>query len=157
MAFVLLKDGIEKSTETFVSGWQRYREYLASISEKLPNSAREFALADWHYNFNDHRAPHDGWVNSVLIYESATGDRKQNRQIHIKISLLGAYHDGIIEIEYVNVANYKLGSSFSAHGDWLRDEIRLSEKGLVLHEIEIAGESWLIESEDIYYVWLSNG
>lgn len=40
------------------------------------------------------------------------------------------------------------------HGDWLIDEIRLSDRGLVLHEILFSsGARWLIESEDIEYTW----
>jgi hypothetical protein len=35
-----------------------------------------------------------------------------------------------------------------------RDEVRLSEPGLVLHEIEfLARENWLIEREDIEASW----
>jgi hypothetical protein len=40
------------------------------------------------------------------------------------------------------------------HGDWLTDEIRLSDRNLVLHEIEFSrGSRWLIEAEDIVYEW----
>ena len=155
MAFVLLKDNVDESTQSFTEAWKNYRAYLDSIADKLPASAREFAIAEWHHDHILHKAPHDSWVKSVLIYETATGPRNENRQINIKISLLDAYHDGTIELDYVNVSSYQLGSASPFHGDWLRDEIRLSDAGLVIHEIEIAGNTWLIESADIKYAWLS--
>lgn len=153
MTFVLQKDGSQDSHEAFVESWRQYREYLESISVHLPPSAREFAIAEWHYNFQDHRAPHDAWVESINIFETATGERQEIRQAYIKLSLLGAYHDGHIEIEYVNVLRYSIGSAYENHGDWEYDEIRLSEAGNVLHEIEIGGFSWVIECKDIRYSW----
>lgn len=37
-------------------------------------------------------------------------------------------------------------------GDWLYDEIRLSQRGYVLHEIEWScGSRWLIECGDVSY------
>lgn len=153
MTFVLLKDGSQDSHESFVESWRRYPEYLATISERLPASAREFALAKWHHDFNDHRAPHDAWVESIAISELATGDRQEIRQTNIKVRLLGAYHDGHIEIDYINVFKYSIGSADENHGDWLYDEIRLSTGGNVLHEIEIGGTTWMIECKDISYCW----
>lgn len=153
MAFVLRKDGSQDSHEAFVESWRRYREYLASISEHLPASAREFALAEWRHDFRDHRAPHDAWVESINIFETATGERQEIRQTHIKVRLLGAYHDGHIEINYVNVFGYSIGSACKSHGDWGYDEIRLSDGGNVLHEVEIGSATWVIECKDIHYVW----
>jgi len=55
------------------------------------------------------------------------------------------------------VQNYSLACSEqigSGHGDWLYDEIRLSARGYVLHEIEWSrGSRWLIESGDVAYKW----
>jgi hypothetical protein len=153
MAYVLQKDGVQESVPAFKEGWQRYRDYLASISSKLPAAARDFALADWHYDFRDHRAPHDAWVESVAVIETGSGERQENRSLDIKLRLLGAYHDGHIELEYKNVFRYNLGSTGEGHGDWMYDEVRLSEAGHVLHEIEIGGTTWVIECEDISYGW----
>jgi hypothetical protein len=154
MTYVLRSDGSQKSTESFVEAWRRYREYLATVADQLPRCAREFALAEWHYNYQDSRAPHDAWVESLAVYETATGVRQEIRQAHIKLRLLGAYHDGHIEIEYLNVKRYSIGCEFPAHGDWEQDEIRLSDEKGVIHEIEIGGTNWLIECEDIRYLWL---
>lgn len=157
MAYILLRDQQHRSPEDSTVAWRRYRTYLDSIAELLPAAARSFALADWHYNLADHRAPHDAWVDSISVYESATGSRHEVRQLHIKLRLFGAYHDGHIEIEYKDVHRYSIGSDNSAHGDWLHDEIRLSESGHVLHEIEIGGQLWRIECRDIEYSWLPVG
>jgi hypothetical protein len=155
LAFILIKDGAQESVAAFImEAWKKYRTYLAEVAEQMPQSARDFALAEWHHNFNDPRAPHDAWVEQVLVYESATGDRHEVRQCHIKLRLLGAYHDGHIEIEYTDVNRYSLGSEYSSHGDWRFDEIRLSNSGNVLHEIEIGDTTWIIECKDIRYSWL---
>lgn len=157
MAFVLHKDGSQDSVEACTESWRRYREYLTSIEHKLPAAAREFAFAEWHHDFSDHRAPHDAWVESILVFETSSGERQESRQAHIKLRLLGAYHDGHIEIEYANVVRYSIGSAYPDHRDWGYDEIRLSANGHVIHEIEIGGTTWSIECEDIHYVWHPRG
>lgn len=71
--------------------------------------------------------------------------------------LFAAYHDGHIELKYSNVRSYSLASNprTTDHGDWLYDEIRLSEEGHVLHEVEWSkGGLWLIECGDVTYEWL---
>ncbi|MBX7172137.1 MAG: hypothetical protein K1X72_14325 [Pyrinomonadaceae bacterium] len=162
MAFVLSNDfgkddGTKDYLENFKKKWKEYFSYLDSIKEKLPNSANNFATADWHYNFNDSRCPHDAWIDDVIIHENAEGDRKQFRSIEIKIVLLGAYHNGKLEIIYKNVKGYsisKIADNGDCHGDWMRDEIRLSENGLVLHEIDwLLEPNWTIECEDIEFHW----
>src|SRR5215475_3040321 len=85
----------------------------------------------------------------------------QYRAIEIRVRLLGAYHDRRIELIYEGVRNYSLETSpkfkspptyKTGHGDWLIDEIRLSERNLVIHGIEFSsGSRWLIECENIQY------
>jgi hypothetical protein len=139
-----------------------YVEYLASVRERLPANAYFFAAAPWHYDFSDHRCPHDSWLESLSVIEISSGDRNQDRSVLIKVSLLGAYHDGTIEISYQRVDSYSLdkqGANITpplnvGHGDWLIDEVRLSDRGFILHEIEFSsGSRWLIECEDIEYRW----
>ena len=93
-----------------------------------------------------------GW--KVEISETGAGEGQENRSVSIKVRLLGAYHDGHIELAYKNVRRYSLGSINKGHGDWMYDEVRLSDAGHVLHEIEIGGTTWLIECDDISYSWL---
>ena len=133
-----------------------YREYLQSVKDRLPLSALEFATAAWHYEHNDHRCPHDSWVESLAITELATGERLQNRTLHISARLFGAFHDGHLLLDYANVHMYSLENpkAQTGHGNWLIDEIRLSRNGLVLHEVLFSsGSRWLIEAADISYQW----
>jgi hypothetical protein len=159
MAFILCKDFDEENPRDFPfidTRYNEYRDYLESISHKLPPSAKEFALADWRLNPTFHECPHDSWVEFVKINEISSGERRQNRHINIDVRLLGAYHDGYLDLSYKNVAQYELkkSDSWDSHGDWLYDEVRLSESGLVLHEIEFRNQTvWLIECEDIEFNW----
>ncbi len=133
-----------------------YREYLQSVKERLPLSAFEFATAAWHYDYSDHRCPHDSWIESLTIDEPATGGRLQNRSLRISARLLGAFHDGHLLLGYADVQMYSLESpkTPSGHGDWLIDEIRLSDNGFVLHEVLLSNNSrWLIEAKDISCEW----
>ncbi len=78
---------------------------------------------------------------------------------------MGAYHDGSIEIIYKNVSSYSLrklakdnsgnvNKNISGHGDWLMDEIMLSDGGDVMHEIIFSNNcQWNIECKDIIYSW----
>lgn len=158
--FILPKDFDEENPHEFSLVRERheqYRNYLESIAPKLPPSAREFALAAWRLDPTDHRCPHDSWVEHLRIFEEATGERREIRTAHIEVKLLGAYHDGYLDLKYKNVRGYSLVKSAEysdCHGDWLYDEVRLSENGRVLHEIEFwLKASWLIECEDIEFAW----
>ena len=155
MAYILTDDRPLNSYEEWQSQWSKYCDYLESVRNQLPPAAYNFASAPWHYNFTDHRAPHDGWVDEIIIREPATGARKEHRSLEIVVKLLAAYHDGHIELKYSAVQNYSLGChEQGGHSDWLYDEIRLSERGYVLHEIEwSSGSRWLIECGDVSYRW----
>ena len=143
--------------------FRAYADYLESVKNALPASAFAFATAAWHYQNNDHRCPHDAWVDQLRIWESASGDRKQDRQIQIDLRLFGAFHDGYLDLSYKNVSSYRLDGhprgdsrrlAHIGHGDWLIDEIRLSDSGFVLHEILFSSRGrWLIEASDISCEW----
>ena len=140
-----------------------YRAYLESVRHSLPASAYEFAAAPWHYDHSDHRCPHDSWLETLAISEPGSGDRRHKRHIEIAVRLFGAFHDGHLELSYLDVQAYSLAGDLAtdpatanvmAHGDWLVDEVRLSEKNLVYHEILFSsGRRWLIESGDIKARW----
>lgn len=98
-------------------------------------------------------------METLRIEEPSSGERHQIRGLNIHLRILGAYHDGFLDLTYENVRGYTLQYASSiycgAHGDWLRDEVRLSEDGTVVHEIVFAsGARWLIECEDIFNKWL---
>jgi hypothetical protein len=144
-----------------------YKKYLFSMRERFPENAFSFAQADWHYNPEDSRCPHDAWLEAMEIIEEKTSESSSKRNTNIKIKLLGAYHNGIITIFYKQVKYYCLGKfpykdnddfglkkAVNFHGDWLVDEIYLSEESLVIHDIEFANKvRWIIHCEDIEYNW----
>ena len=158
MVYILTKDRPNNSYEEWQSGWSAYCDYLGSVKSRLPRSAYDFATAPWHYDFGDHRSPHDGWLESLIIREPASGGRQENRSLEITARLLAAHHDGHIELKYSDVRSYALASGVtngSGHGDWLYDEIRLSGRGRVSHEVEWSrGGLWLIECGDVAYQWM---
>ncbi len=156
MVFILRKDRPENSTNEFRESWNAYQNYLESVKNNLPQSVYEFAIAEWHYDFSNHKALHDSWLEEIIVREIASGDRKQFCSTEIFVRLLGAYHDGFIELTYKNVQSYsfeKRGFSPINTNDWLYDEIRISQNNFALHEIEWDSADWLIECADILYEW----
>lgn len=152
---------VDDSPKNIEERHKRYNEYLEENRERFPSGAFEFAAADWHYSPEDHRCPHDSWIESLEVFEKADASDIQLRAVGIRLTLLGAYHDGRIEIFYSGVTNYnisfKSGSTpySKSHRDWLIDEVRLSESGGVIHEIEFWQDAkFSIECESLQYSWL---
>jgi hypothetical protein len=151
------------SAEEAERRFSAYAEYLEEIKSALPKSAFSFATAHWHHQFQDRHCPHDGWVESLRIWEQASGDRKEFRQTQIEVRLLGAFQDAHLELNYKDVRSYTLSAQpdgkqdanqNAGHGEWLIDEVRLSENSLVLHEILFRNRSrWLIEASDFLWEW----
>ncbi len=145
----------EISPEELKDRRNKYYAYLESIRDRLPPVAYAFAIADWHYDVSDPRCLHDAWVDRVTLatVPSLRTFKRQSKQHHrteLRVRLLGAYHDGLIELRYVNVQECVL----SEDGEWLYDEIRLSEDGRVIYEISFASRKrWLITCENIEYTW----
>ena len=162
MSYILSGDvGWPTDPEIATRKWQEYAQYLESVRELMPRSAFEFATASWRDNVN-HRCLHDSWVESLTLAEPSQGDRHQNRSLEIHVRLLGSYHDGHTTISYREVQSYSLETPLEfklppldvGHGDWLYDEVRLSEHKFVVHEVEFSrGSRWLIECKDIDWKW----
>ena len=154
MAFILNAERTESVADCF----PRYRKYLEEVGDRMPPSAHELATSDCYFNFSEHRCPHDAWLRSVTISDSGdTGEKPEC--VSIRVRLLAAYHDGIIEFHYPQVVRYQLGAIGinQGHRDWRYDEFRLSDDGLVIHEIEWSGPCetarWVIEAKDVFYHW----
>jgi hypothetical protein len=143
-----------------------YAAYLKTISEFLPAATKEFALSDWYYDHsNSDKCPHDAWLESIELFENVTGERKEQRNIGIRIRLLAASHAGHIFFTYENVFCYQLKFSPSIrqwdgkpvlpkHEDWMADEVSLNCRGHVVHEIHFSsGCVWQIEAECISYAF----
>jgi hypothetical protein len=123
-----------------------------TIAREIPLFARE----SWYTDHNDHRCPHDAWLESLEIGESAQGSRKEIREKFIRFRLLGAYHDGHLVFQYSAVKKYSVScvSADLGHGDWLEDKISISEFGELVHEIQWARGSWTIVAETITCDWI---
>ena len=74
MEFMSVASG---SLEESAALLERYYEYLESVKEKMPWEAYSFAAADWHYDHNDPRCPHDAWVETLVVAEVASGTRTE--------------------------------------------------------------------------------
>ena len=139
--------------------FERYRNHLERNRAVFPPGAYELAASSWYHGFTDHRAPHDAWLEAVTIEEPASGLRQELRTVTLRIRLLGAYHDGHIELLYPRVFRYHLDLERGAQGhrDWRYDEFRLNADGNLVHEIEWAGMNdtgrWVIEASDVEFKW----
>src|SRR5437763_6043396 len=100
------RDSLPQQVEQAV---QRYRDYLGAMREQMPASAYVFAAASWHFDHEDHRCPHDAWVESVLFREPSSGPRHEKRELEIEVRLLGAFHDGYLHLFYERVHSYSFG------------------------------------------------
>jgi len=156
VTYLLTGDGRD---DDVAGAFKRYRDYLASSRDSFPPSAFALATSDWYFRFSDHRCPHDAWLDSLSLTEAASGARGEVRMASMRVRLLGAYRDGCIELLYPQVFRYRLSvdDGKRGHRDWRYDELRLSDDGYVIHEIEWYGRneigSWVIEASDVEYKW----
>jgi len=136
--------------------FRRYTDYLEQNRSRFPASAYDLAASGLLLNATDPNCPHDGWLEWAKFEEPSEGERREIRTLSFRIRLLGSYHDRHIELFYPEVFSYTMSNLRSAagHFDWRYSEIRLSEGGNVLHEIEWAGAPdlearWVIEASDV--------
>lgn len=164
MSFVLDLSRLRNvKPEDVTARWKAYLEYIGSIRDRLGPGAAAYATSELHSDHSNPQSPHDGWLESAKIEELATGERAEQRSIGVTIELLASYHDGRIRFTYTDVRSYVMNAPpeferpplSAGHGDWLVDEVRLSERGLVVHEILFSrGAHWQIEASDLHYEWL---
>src|SRR6266702_766002 len=123
MVFILSGDGRDNRVPAVRTAFERYSNYLKQNEAAFPPRAYELATSDWFYDPNDHRCPHDAWLASCQMTETPV--RKALKPCSISIRLLGAYHDGHIEITYPRVFSYSLqafmAGGVTCHGDWRYD------------------------------------
>ena len=145
----------------------RYQAYVASVREKFPPGALSLVTSDWYFDIGDVRSPHDASLEAVTVAEASdpVGEPDASRSVRITIRLLGARHDGHIELRYHDVRRYRIefqprdpDDRWAGHRDWRHDELRLAPGGRVEHEIEWWGPrptgTWLIEAADVEYTWV---
>lgn len=144
--------------QTASAVWRSYREHVARIEPRLPSRVRSFASQEWYYDPNDHRCPHDAWLESLTVSDSKANLKSgDNLKVDITVRLLGAYHDRALIFGYTDVRSYQLcgtiGNAAEAwHGDWLVDEFNVTNDGFVTHEMQwSSGSTWYFESRDIEF------
>lgn len=157
MSFILANERDEGPRE-MLTAFAKYRRYVEENRAGFPSGAYELASSNWYFDFHDHRCPHDGWLESLTMNEAQSGADAADRHCSIRLRLLGAYHDCIIEMHYPIVYSYQFENRASARGNrgWRYDEFRLSEGGRLVHEIEWAGSPgeearWVIEAADVEF------
>lgn len=137
-----------------------YLQYLNETADRFPPGVREFALANWHFDFKHHQCPHDSWLEKIVITEIASGERRQVRASEISATFFGAYHDGYFDLVYKGVSSYSLEFSGAhgrrGHGDWIVDEMTINDKGTVHHEIKFSEAMFSIDCVDFKYHWIPN-
>jgi hypothetical protein len=140
--------------------FDRYRAYLERHRARFPPSAYALATSAWYFDARDHRCPHDAWLESVNVFEPSSGERAEQRVVALTIRLLGAYHDGHIELHYPRVWSYRLDAVavLAGHGDWRFDELRVDDAGRLEHDIEWDGSEqtarWSIVASDVELRWI---
>jgi hypothetical protein len=156
MAYILTTDGRNNDVD---GAFRRYRKYVETNRERFPASGYALAQSDWYFDHRDHRCPHDAWLEALDLTEASSGERSEKRALSMRVRLLGAYHDGYIELYYPRVLRYALKVVDGEHGhrDWCYDELRLSKDGNLIHEVEWRGPTgngvWLIEASDLEFKW----
>ena len=157
MSFILANERDENPRE-MIAAFAKYRRYVEKHRARFPTGAYELASSNWYFNFNDHRCPHDSWLESLTMSEVRSDTDVAERHCAIRLRLLGAYHDCFIEFHYPIVYSYQLENRVSLRGnrDWRYDEFRLSDAGRLVHEIGWAGSPgeearWVIEASDVQF------
>jgi hypothetical protein len=138
-----------ESAEKGLRASRDYYNYLVAISNGLPKDTRSFALADWYRDPRHHDCPHDAWLLSVFFKAGAGGDRSVN----LELTVLGAYHDRVLQFYYSNVVEAKfdiVGETNENVGDWLADEFGIIDQHRVSHEILWQkGSQWRIVADQV--------
>jgi hypothetical protein len=111
-------------SETDGIDFDRYRVYVESIRNKLPEHVYAFASNPGHFNLDSRSSLHDAWLETLMVRETASGERKQIRQLEIQVCLFGPYHDRWIHLKhgrhavFVSYASQIYGAAVQAYRSW---------------------------------------
>src|SRR5215510_2978428 len=125
MTFLLTSDGRERDV---VSAFRRYREYLEAQRDVFPPSAYALATSDWYFDPQDHRCPHDAWLEKCELIEASTGERSEKRTLSLRLRIFFFKQKTAYDIFYPRVFAYSfsVADSLRGHCDWRFDELRIS-------------------------------
>ncbi|HEU4697903.1 MAG TPA: hypothetical protein VFS40_01875 [Gemmatimonadales bacterium] len=141
--------------------WQRYHAYLAEHAGRFPPGARALVTEGWYHDPSDPRCPHEARLVALAIAEESAGAGAGAAPgtVTVTLRLLGVDEDRILELRYREVSRYRLEltAGNDGHREWLYDELRVTDAGRVVHEIEWAGAaataSWRLEAADVEFTW----
>ena len=129
---------------------------MKSLKHRVSEATYEFAASPWRFDASDSRCPHDSWLKDLIITSNPQEKIPENVSTRVFVRLLGAYHDGFIEITYEDVFDYSISplNMLLNKDDWLEDQIKLLDSGRVRNTINWAsGKIWTIECSEIQYKW----
>ncbi|GAA5497272.1 hypothetical protein Rhal01_03465 [Rubritalea halochordaticola] len=127
------------SEEDDVIQFGKYLDALAKYRDQLPDEVAQFAEDESRFCLQGGGTLHDAWIETITVREKrAAGDDASSCEI--ELVLLGPLHDRRIQLRYLGVKAYTVDgrgeNGFQAfHGDIHTHEVRLSDDGLVVHEI----------------------
>lgn len=153
--FILSNDGRDENVDAC---FEAYSAYLAEKAAVFPPSALALAKSEWYFDFRDPRSPHDAWLEAATLEQSLRDDRSS--ALSLAVRLRSAYGNGTILLRYLDVATFSLSEvGHPGHpADWRYDELRLSDSGRLVHEIEWWSSRergrWIVEASDLTLTWL---
>jgi hypothetical protein len=113
------------NSETGGIDFDRFRVYVESIRNKLPEHVYAFSSNPGHFNLGSRSSLHDAWLETLTVRETASGERKQIRQLEIQVCLFGPHHDRWIHLNYRGITQYSLhtppqipGAEAQAYRSW---------------------------------------
>jgi hypothetical protein len=138
-----------------------YRDYFHRNKHRFPVNAGKFAGAAWHYDFSDPRCPHGAWCAAIRMktpVEEIGTDRYQGGEVQVR--LLTPNLVGYLVLTYFRIRSHSFvlyspmpEEETSSYSDLIIDEVRLTEGGKVVYEVQFATGHWLIECADILGDW----
>lgn len=119
----------------YMSAYKAYVNCLLEHKEQIPLNIVELATSDWYFNAADKRCFKDSWVVAVELTNNYKPQRKGREKAKLSLTLLGAYHDLYIKLDYLGVKNVKIDSYFRnlsknrEYDSWRIDEFSVNKDG----------------------------
>ncbi len=103
--------------------FENYKKYLETVQDKIPKPLYDF-ISDSKRHGLEEQSLHDTWINEIEIKVIRDEEnRYREKQVFIKIELLGSYHDRLFDLEFNDVASYQLGVGKDGHYDLITYEV----------------------------------
>jgi hypothetical protein len=123
-----------------------YQKYVEKNVGRFPSEIVELIKSRWYYDWQNHRCPHDAWLDSIKF----SIDEKSRA---LTIKLLGAFHDLHIVYEYFDVLDVRMSFGNNPVIEWDIDEYLLRDKNLYVHRIRWTdGSSWEVVFRGIFRI-----